>query len=209
MKSGVASSDGEPHRLAAGADLVAAPARRQLVDDEEAPAVGVLGPWVPYLRWVVDVVIDHRHADAAVLYVDGDLERGGGVPHRVGDELAHQQEDRVGVASEGLPGEGFGDELPGRPHVQCLWLESSPTLAAPNATGGRFVLHRPFAYPVADEIIPEALGRRASRGPAVDPHHHGSAGVVGARVPDVERQALLVLHQIGPLELGPRYGQGS
>ena len=52
-----------------------------------------------------------------------------------------------------------------------------------------------------------ALVQRAGTGPAaegaaVDPHHHGSRLPAGARRPDVERQALLVLFEVGALELG-------
>ena len=57
------------------------------------------------------------HPHALVLHVHDDLERGGRVAHRVGDELAHEEEDGVGVAVVALVLQGVRDELsapPGR-----------------------------------------------------------------------------------------------
>lgn len=52
--------------------------------------------------------------------------------HRVGDELAREQEDGIGVALEAPGGQDRGDVVARRSDAQGRWLEVSPLLDASN-----------------------------------------------------------------------------
>jgi hypothetical protein len=63
------------------------------------------------------VVVDHRHRHLHGVHRHVHLEGRGGVAHRVGDQLAQQQEHGLDVTGVPRRGEGVGGEVPSGPHA--------------------------------------------------------------------------------------------